>query len=50
MLATQVGYSGRGITTVRPAATYSSTDREQGNTMDAGGNTALDPLRRSANW
>jgi hypothetical protein len=44
------GQFGRGTLTFRPAATYSSTDREQGHTMDTGGNTALDPLHRSANW
>jgi hypothetical protein len=29
---------------------YSSTDSEQGHTMETGGNTAVDRLPRKANW
>ena len=40
----QPGQSGRGTSSPRPAAAYSSTDNGHGHTIATGGNTALDPL------
>ncbi len=41
----QAGQFGRGTSTSRPAASYSSTRREQGHTMATVLVTALDPSR-----